>query len=175
MNRIIPLIAALAFSTSAAAYTGGIESFPKWQRVVSNEHVKPQARFDGAPIKVLLGIIATRYKNVQYIEDIDLYGLNDYWSTREEMVRNGGGDCEDFAIAAYFDLVEYGVDENLLSIVIVQDKKTKELHAYVRAGDLILDRRTGFEIMTAQQAGKRYEPIYSINRIGWTNLHRGVL
>lgn len=46
---------------------------------------------------------------IRYAEDIDLWGVSDYWASPEETIERGAGDCEDFALAKYFTLRQLGV------------------------------------------------------------------
>jgi len=46
----------------------------------------------------------------EYILDLENYGLEDYWATPLEVMGEGRGDCEDFAIAKYITLVLSGVE-----------------------------------------------------------------
>ncbi len=40
--------------------------------------------------------------------DAHSYGAEDYWASRGEFLAQGGGDCEDYAIAKYFTLKDLG-------------------------------------------------------------------
>lgn len=162
------VIATLCGPAHATEPNPGIRSFPKWVRVVKLEHVTPNHTGEG--IQQLLMQAGDRYANIPYKEDMQQFGVTDYWQTRAELLKHKAGDCEDFAIAAYYDLLEAGIPENQLHIYIVYDRKTRELHAYLQAGDLVLDRRQGWTILTVEEAGAKYAPIYSINRQGWHNL-----
>ena len=55
----------------------------------------------------------------KYKSDSDLWGTNDYWATPMQMLKSGGGDCEDYAIAKYFMLRHMGVDDDKLKITYV--------------------------------------------------------
>ncbi len=59
------------------------------------------------------------FNKFQYVDDIDLWGMEDYWATPIEMIEKGAGDCEDFAIAKYFTLRLMGVEEEKLRITYV--------------------------------------------------------
>lgn len=43
---------------------------------------------------------------------------NDYWKTPVELRRSGVGDCEDYAIAKYFDALAAGIPESQLRLAI---------------------------------------------------------
>ncbi len=57
---------------------------------------------------------------VRYAEDIEVWGVEDYWATPFEFLSKNAGDCEDFAIAKYFTLKALGVKEEKLNIMYVK-------------------------------------------------------
>merc|ERR1711879_201908 len=57
------------------------------------------------------------FNDYHYKTDDKLYKKADYWATRKEFVFKGAGDCEDFAIAKFFTLIELGVSEDKLSLL----------------------------------------------------------
>lgn len=63
-----------------------------------------------------------------YVEDIDNYGLRDFWATTETFFEIGG-DCEDFALAKYKLLNRIGFHPDRMRIVLVVDKKRNRQHA----------------------------------------------
>ncbi|MGK2942508.1 MAG: transglutaminase-like cysteine peptidase, partial [Immundisolibacter sp.] len=50
------------------------------------------------------------------------------WATPVEFLAKGAGDCEDFAIAKYFSLVEMGVSSARLQITYVKAHKLNQAH-----------------------------------------------
>jgi predicted transglutaminase-like cysteine proteinase len=70
----------------------------------------------------------------------------DHWSTPFETLRAGRGDCEDYAIVKYAALLDAGMSESDLKIVLMRTVFPNEAHAVVAArvdGEwLILDNRT---------------------------------
>lgn len=56
------------------------------------------------------------FNRLRRISDADLWGRNDYWATPDELLRAGGGDCEDLATAKYFKLRELGVPTERLRL-----------------------------------------------------------
>jgi predicted transglutaminase-like cysteine proteinase len=74
------------------------------------------------------------------------WGVPDHWSPPFETLRSGRGDCEDYAIVKYLALLEAGISENDLKIVILKNAFPNEEHAVLAArvdGEwLILDNRT---------------------------------
>lgn len=63
-------------------------------------------------------IVNDYFNKIPYIDDIDNYNKIDYWANRNEFIKNGG-DCEDFAIAKYYTLIDLGVDKRKLILKIV--------------------------------------------------------
>lgn len=74
------------------------------------------------------------------------WGVADRWSAPFETLRSGRGDCEDYAIVKYLALLEAGLSEDDMRIVILKRDFPNEDHAVLAVrvdGDwLILDNRT---------------------------------
>jgi predicted transglutaminase-like cysteine proteinase len=60
---------------------------------------------------------------LQYEKDVDHWGVADHWATPLEFVVSGAGDCEDFAVAKYFALLELGVPDDKLLLMYVKLKE----------------------------------------------------
>lgn len=99
-----------------------------------------------------------------YREDRANYGVNDYWASPLEFLRNSG-DCEDYAIIKYVSLKALGFDANSLRIVVVQDTLRNEAHAvlavYMNNQILIMDSL--FDGVLTQDHINFYVPQYSVN------------
>ncbi|MDH5570782.1 MAG: transglutaminase-like cysteine peptidase [Gammaproteobacteria bacterium] len=48
--------------------------------------------------------------------DLALWGIQDYWTTPDELMSLSKGDCEDLAIAKYFVLRQLGVSEQKINM-----------------------------------------------------------
>jgi predicted transglutaminase-like cysteine proteinase len=59
-------------------------------------------------------------QRLAYVEDIDNWGLVDYWASPLESLGKGAGDCEDYAIGKYFTLTALGVPHARLRMVYVR-------------------------------------------------------
>ncbi|MBV8500225.1 MAG: transglutaminase-like cysteine peptidase [Paucibacter sp.] len=59
-------------------------------------------------------------QHIRYAEDIDVWGVLDYWASPLEALQKGAGDCEDYAIAKYFTLASAGVPIAKLRMVYVR-------------------------------------------------------
>jgi predicted transglutaminase-like cysteine proteinase len=113
------------------------------------------------------------FNQLNFVDDIHLWGKKDYWATPLEFLGSNAGDCEDFTIAKYFSLLELGIPDKKLRLVYVKAIELNQFHmvlAYYetpRSQPLILDNLIG-EIKPASKRGDLL-PIYSFNgRNLWT-------
>ena len=60
--------------------------------------------------------------------DSQSVGIDDYWMTPKEFFIKGFGDCEDYAIAKYFTLLELGVKKESLYLAVVNVKASAGTH-----------------------------------------------
>jgi predicted transglutaminase-like cysteine proteinase len=67
------------------------------------------------------------------ISDDRLWGRKDYWATPAELLRAGGGDCEDMAAGKYFKLREIGVLADRLRLVYARvfDSRRQLIEAHM--------------------------------------------
>jgi len=65
-------------------------------------------------------------RRIVWGEDQKIWGQVDYWATPLETIGRSTGDCEDFAIAKYYTLINAGVPVSKLRIVYVKAKM--EMH-----------------------------------------------
>ena len=157
----------ISFTAHANAINSDFRGFPKWQRVMSNERFTPPAAPFAGDLNALIAAIHKKYASVPYVEDFKNFQKEDYWQTREDMKKQGSGDCEDFAIAEYYDLLEAGVNPSSLWIAVVIDNRRQQLHAVLIANDKILDQINSAPL-NLSDFEKFYTPIFKINREGWT-------
>jgi predicted transglutaminase-like cysteine proteinase len=117
-------------------------------------------------------------QNVDFVDDLIHWSVEDYWATPVEFLATGAGDCEDYSIAKYFTLLELGVDENKMRITYVKAYQLNQAHmvltyfATPRAVPLVLDNL----IPAIKPATKRTDllPVYSFNGSGlWIAKARG--
>jgi predicted transglutaminase-like cysteine proteinase len=59
-------------------------------------------------------------QRLAYMEDIDNWGVQDYWASPLESLGKGAGDCEDYAIGKYFTLTSLGFAHAALRLVYVR-------------------------------------------------------
>ena len=60
--------------------------------------------------------------------DSEVFGIDDKWLTPKEFLITGKGDCEDYAIAKYFTLVELGVKKKNLFLSVVKLNNKNSFH-----------------------------------------------
>ncbi|WP_354624538.1 transglutaminase-like cysteine peptidase [Psychromonas sp. MME2] len=115
---------------------------------------------------------------LHFVDDIKLWGLKNYWATPVEFLGVNGGDCEDFAIAKYFTLLELGIPDEKMRITMVKAVKLNQYHMVVayyetpNAIPLILDNLIG-QIKPANQR-QDLIPVYSFNgKQLWMNKEKG--
>ncbi len=118
-------------------------------------------------------------QRIEFIADIYLWSVNDYWATPLEFLSKGAGDCEDFSIAKYFTLLEVGVAEEKMRLTYVKAVKLNQAHMVLtyfpspRAIPLVLDNL----IPQIKPANQRTDllPVYSFNGTGlWLAKARGL-
>lgn len=125
-----------------------------------------------------LSNINSFFNQLRFVDDIKLWGEENYWATPIEFIGVNGGDCEDFAIAKYFSLLEVGVPDEKMRITMVKAIKLNQYHMVVAYYEtpssvpLILDNLTG----KIELASKRTDllPVYSFNgKQLWLNKEKG--
>jgi len=113
-------------------------------------------------------------QQIQFGEDSVIWGQLDYWATPIETLGRSAGDCEDFAIAKYFSLLQVGVQPEKLRLIYVRAKTgttdATQAHmvlAYYATPDaepLIMDNLIG-EIRPASRRPDLV-PVFSFNSAG---------
>lgn len=114
------------------------------------------------------------FNKIPYKTDLAHWKKKDYWATPIEFMGTGAGDCEDYAIAKYFSLINLGIPEDKLRITYVTyrklNSKYEEAHMVltyyhkVGAEPIVLDNIN----KSLQLASKRpdLKPVYSFNASG---------
>ncbi|WP_407695789.1 transglutaminase-like cysteine peptidase [Shewanella yunxiaonensis] len=113
-----------------------------------------------------------------FVDDIKLWGVSNYWATPLEFIGANGGDCEDFSIAKYFTLLQLGVPDDKMRITMVKATSVNQYHMvlayYETPGSipLILDNLDP-QIKPATQRPDLI-PVYSFNgKQLWLNKEKG--
>lgn len=115
---------------------------------------------------------------IRFANDVDVWGIQDYWATPIEFLCKSAGDCEDFAIAKYFTLKAIGMDDEKLRITYVKAIQYNIHHMVLtyysepEAEPLVLDNL----VDSINPASKRTDlmPIFGFNGSGlWMAKQRG--
>ena len=118
--------------------------------------------------------VVNNYMNqrIAFREDIDVWGVIDYWAAPLEALDKGAGDCEDYAIAKYFSLLSSGTPVSKLRMVYVRATLRGQSLAHMvlayysqpGADPLILDNLVP-EVRPASQRPD-LRPVFSFNSEG---------
>lgn len=111
-------------------------------------------------------------RRVVFAADRDVWGQADHWASPLELLDQGRGDCEDYAIAKYFSLLALGMPVARLRLVYVRAQVGGESQAHMvlayypqaDAEPLILDN-----LITAVRPASRrpdLQPVFSFNSDG---------
>ena len=101
---------------------------------------------------------------IRYDTDARIHGRLDQWSTPNETLARGMGDCEDYAILKMALLARLGVPLSSMEIVVVKDTGRRLFHAVLSVSlngeHLILDNMT--DAIETDLAKRDYAPLFSI-------------
>lgn len=112
-------------------------------------------------------------QHVMFVDDINIWGKEDYWATPLETFGKGAGDCEDFSIAKYTLLKKLGIAQDKLRMTYVRARMSSgalrahmvlAYYASPNSDPLILDN-LNFEILPASRRGDLF-PVFSFNEQG---------
>jgi predicted transglutaminase-like cysteine proteinase len=147
-----------------------LERVRDWQTLLSEN-------FD-LPIDEKLYRVNNFFNELEFVDDIDHWGKDDYWATPVEFLATEGGDCEDFVIAKYFSLKELGVPAEKLRLMYVTATRLRQAHmvlAYYEQSNsvpLVLDN-INKRILPASRR-RDLLPVYSFNGDGlWLAKEQG--
>ena len=123
-----------------------------------------------APVLEKLISVNVFFNQLVFVDDSIHWGMEDYWSTPVEFLLSNGGDCEDFATAKYFTLLNMQVPEEKMRLIYVKSLTLKKPHMVLgyyfvpTADPLVLDSFID-DILPASRR-KDLIPIYSFNGEG---------
>lgn len=116
-------------------------------------------------------------RRIEWVDDIDVWGQEDYWATPLEALGEGRGDCEDYSIAKYITLTQLGVPVATLRMIYVKARLGRSdttiahmvlgYYATPSAEPRILDNLQPSIVPARQRTD--LEPVFSFNSEGlWT-------
>lgn len=133
-----------------------------WKELIATKQNIPEDR--------KLTVVNDFINRLNFVDDIDHWGQEDYWATPLETIRTNGGDCEDFVIAKYFTLKYLHVPEERMRITYVKALSINKAHMVLtyfltpESEPLVLDN-LDTEIKPSSQR-KDLLPVYSFNAEG---------
>lgn len=110
--------------------------------------------------------------NILFVDDIQHWGVEDYWATPIEFLATGAGDCEDYSIAKFFTLRALGVSESKLRITYVKARLSYGVQAHMvltyftrpSAIPLVLDNLNS--LISPATDRRDLTPVYNFNAGG---------
>lgn len=153
----------LAIAESHGAFGSAQERLQAWAQLLQNSSRQPEQQ-------QLETVNRFFNQQLEFRDDLSVWGVVDYWATPVEALTKGAGDCEDFALAKYFSLRQLGVPAERLRITYVKSLKLNQAHMVLSyyisdsSDPLILDNLIG-QILPASQ---RHDllPVYAFNAEG---------
>jgi predicted transglutaminase-like cysteine proteinase len=98
-------------NVTPAAVPAAARADAQWAQLASYINTLPASHRAGHVNLMLNGL--------RYAPDMQTTGEEDHWDTPLEFIGRGAGDCEDFAIAKYFMLLEAGLAPELVRLAFV--------------------------------------------------------
>lgn len=89
--------------------------------------------------------------NIKYIDDLEKWGIEDYWQSPSETLESKTGDCEDYAILAYACMKKLGYHPKVFILYNNTDAHAlclvKYKHAWYYLGEELLTRTKAWTYM----------------------------
>ncbi len=107
------------------------------------------------------------FNELEFVNDLDHWGKEDYWATPLQTLISNGGDCEDFSIAKYFTLLELGIPSERMRLTYVKALRLNQAHMVLTysatpdADPLVLDNLD--PEIRASTKRTDLQPVYSFN------------
>lgn len=139
-----------------------------WKRVSEARIALPQSDFlpflaEHSRMEQLAQV--NRWANAAIIEtdDLQTYGVTDYWATADEALRAGQGDCEDFAILKYQALLALGFHPDDMWLTLARDTVRRADHALliVRVDGQLIALDNSTDAILAAHQSHDYRPVFS--------------
>lgn len=151
---------------SVALRVGRTPLDARWRRVEHAPVAGPAAAFAASlrgkdALERLEAVNWYVNKRVRFIDDDVQYGRADIWSTANETLNRGRGDCEDYAIAKLAMLRRAGIAERDLYLVVVKDLVRRVDHAIlvVRAAGHMYVLDNGTDRLLDTESIADYRPV----------------
>lgn len=169
-----------AFFGGASASSHDISRLPFWANIVERqEPLTPEpakSPKSGATRergylrdpRSVLAEVNQRINATPFVTDRTNWSASDYWASPREFAERGG-DCEDFAVAKYFELRALGFSADALRVVVVVDDVRQVRHAVLMvelAGEVMVLDNLYDNVMPASSMS-HYRPLMAMNETSW--------
>jgi predicted transglutaminase-like cysteine proteinase len=127
------------------------------------------------PLKQLEAVNWYVNGRVQFEDDVRHFGRADVWSSANDTLRSGRGDCEDYAIAKMQMLRAAGFPDRDLYLVVLRDLVRRADHAVLvaRAAGRMVVLDNGTDELVDTDKVSDYRPILTFASYGeWTHGYR---
>jgi len=164
---------------SVALRVGKTPLNARWLKVENARVHGAAAKFadglDGDEVAQLEAVNRYVNRRVQFVDDDKRFGRADVWTSADQTLTAGKGDCEDYAIAKLQLLRRAGFSDRNLYLVIVKDLVSRADHAVlvVRAAGRMYVLDNGTEALLDSESIRDYRPILTFAANGtWTHGYR---
>lgn len=165
---------------SVALSVGHTPLDARWRAVEHGRVTGSAARFaetfrNAAPLKQLEAVNWYVNRRVRFEDDQARFGRADVWSSANDTLRSGRGDCEDYAIAKMQMLRNAGFSDRDLYLVIVRDLVRRADHAVLvaRAAGRMVVLDNGTDELLDSASVSDYRPVLTFAAYGeWTHGYR---
>lgn len=152
----------------------------RWHAVEHAPVTGSAARFaesfkHATPLKQLEAVNWYVNGRVQFEDDVRHFGRADVWSSANDTLRSGRGDCEDYAIAKMQMLRAAGFPDRDLYLVVLRDLVRRADHAVLvaRAAGRMVVLDNGTDELVDTDKVSDYRPILTFASYGeWTHGYR---
>jgi predicted transglutaminase-like cysteine proteinase len=127
-------------------------------------------QYRSSPVEVKLATVNRFFNEFDFVDDMFLWGREDYWATLHETLARSAGDCEDITIAKYFTLKNLDIPVDSMRLTYVIAVKTGKPHIVLtfqpgpRKEPLVLDTMHNFLFPVSRR--RDLVPVYSFNEKG---------
>ena len=165
---------------SVALRVGHTPLDARWQSVERAAVTGSAARFaqtvkGATPLRQLEAVNWYVNRRVRFEDDSRRFGRADVWSTANDTLRSGRGDCEDYAIAKMQMLRSAGFSDRDLYLVVLKDLVRRADHAVLvaRASGRMVVLDNGTDELLDTNGISDYRPILTFATYGeWTHGYR---
>ncbi|WP_269620262.1 transglutaminase-like cysteine peptidase [Zhongshania sp. BJYM1] len=131
-HRISRILLWLLLAALTSLNVFGIANFEQFERLASSQYgananslavefTRLLVNLSDADTDTKLKMVNDFFNdNIQFRDDISLWGENDYWASPLETIGKGAGDCEDFTIAKFVALRLLGIPLDKLRLTYVK-------------------------------------------------------